>query len=78
VTDPTLTCEQVIEHLMAYLDREIDADAAAAIEHHLESCRGCFSRAEFELHLKEHLRSAGSRKASRGLRARLKQIVDKF
>jgi mycothiol system anti-sigma-R factor len=63
---------------MAYLDHEIDSEAAARIEHHLEACRGCFSRAEFERHLKEHVHAAGSQTAPDSLRARIKQIVEKF
>jgi anti-sigma factor (TIGR02949 family) len=78
VAEPDLNCEQVLAHLMAYLDHEIDAEAAARIEHHLEACRGCFSRAEFERHLKEHVHAAGSRTAPESLRARIKQIIDKF
>jgi anti-sigma factor (TIGR02949 family) len=78
VAEPGLNCEEVLEHLMAYLDHEIDSDAAARIEHHLEACRGCFSRAEFERHLKEHVHAVGSQTAPESLRARIKQICDKF
>ncbi|HEU0199455.1 MAG TPA: mycothiol system anti-sigma-R factor [Burkholderiaceae bacterium] len=78
MAEPNLTCEEVIQQLMAYLDHEIDAEAAANIEHHLEACRGCFSRAEFERHLREHVHAAGSQTAPDSLRARIKQIVDKF
>lgn len=78
MVDPKLTCEEVIQQLMAYLDHEIDGAAAANIEHHLEACRGCFSRAEFERHLKEHVHAAGSQTAPATLRARIKQIVEKF
>jgi anti-sigma factor (TIGR02949 family) len=78
VANPDLTCEEVLKHLMAYLDHEIDAEVAANIEHHLEACRGCFSRAEFERHLKEHVHAAGAQTAPASLRARIKQIVDKF
>ncbi|HEU0204351.1 MAG TPA: mycothiol system anti-sigma-R factor [Burkholderiaceae bacterium] len=78
MADENLSCEEVIKQLMAYLDHEIDAEASARIEHHLESCRGCFSRAEFERHLKEHVQAAGAQKAPESLRARLKQIIDKF
>ena len=51
MSEPTLTCEEVLKHLVAYLDRETDGHTAAEIEHHLEKCRGCFSRAEFEKQL---------------------------
>jgi mycothiol system anti-sigma-R factor len=73
-----MTCEDVLKHLVAYLDREIDSEAAAEIEHHLESCRGCLSRAEFERQLMAQVRAAGASSAPDGLRARIKEIVDKF
>jgi anti-sigma factor (TIGR02949 family) len=78
VADSDLTCEEVIKQLMAYLDHEVDSEAAANIEHHLEVCRGCFSRAEFERHLREHVRAAGAQRAPDSLRMRIKQIIDRF
>ena len=78
MTKPPMTCEEVLKHLLAFLDREIDGQAAVEIEHHLETCRGCFSRAEFERKLKAQLRDAGVSSAPESLRARIKQIVDKF
>lgn len=74
----TVTCEEVLKLLVAYLDRETDPHTAAEIEQHLKECRGCFSRAEFEQRLKAHLRAAGSRSAPDRLRARIKKLVDEF
>lgn len=78
MTKPGISCNEVLEHLFAYLDREMDHQTAAEIEHHLEHCRGCFSRAEFERKLKARVRDAGASPASERLRARIKDIVEKF
>jgi anti-sigma factor (TIGR02949 family) len=78
MSKPTLTCEEVLKHLVAYLDRDTDAHTAAEIERHLEQCRGCYSRAEFERQLKARVRAAGSRAAPERLRARIKKLVDEF
>lgn len=78
MSKPTMTCEEVLEHLVAYLDRETDARAAADIQRHLEQCRGCFSRAEFERLLKARVRAAGSRSAPERLRDRIRKLVDEF
>lgn len=75
---PPVNCEEVLKHLVAYLDRETDAHTTAEIERHLEECRGCFSRADFEKRLKARLRAAGSRAAPERLRARIKKMVDEF
>jgi anti-sigma factor (TIGR02949 family) len=75
---PGMSCEEVLQQLLAYLDREIDAESAALIDRHLDACRGCFSRAEFERNLKARVRAAGDKPAPGRLRARIKDIVDKF
>ncbi|MGH7947254.1 MAG: anti-sigma factor family protein [Opitutaceae bacterium] len=73
-----MTCEEALKHLVAYLDRETDAHTAAEIQRHLEECRGCFSRAEFERKLKGYARDAGSSTAPERLRARIKEVIKKF
>lgn len=78
MTKPMIGCDEVLEHLFEYLDRELDQETAAEIEHHLEHCRSCFSRAEFERRLKARVRNASSSPASERLRARIKEIVEKF
>jgi anti-sigma factor (TIGR02949 family) len=78
VAKPPIRCEDVLEHLVAFLDREIDAETAADIERHLETCRGCFSRAEFERKLKAQVRATGTAAAPARLRARVKEIMEKF
>jgi anti-sigma factor (TIGR02949 family) len=75
---PDISCEDVLRRLLAYLDRDVDAQTAALIDRHLEACRGCFSRADFERKLKAHLRAAGEKPAPERLRLRIKDIVDKF
>jgi len=73
-----MKCEDVLRQLVAYLDRDVDAHTATEIDRHLEACRGCFSRADFERKLKAQLRAAGEKRAPARLRARIKGIVDKF
>ncbi len=78
VTHQPLTCEQVLEHLFAYLDRETDGHTSAEIERHLESCRGCFGRAEFERRLKAQVQATGEEQAPESLRAKLRFLVENF
>lgn len=75
--DP-IRCEEVIGHLLSYLDGEIDAHKRAQIDRHLEACRGCFSRAEFEKALRERVRQLGAEKAPISLRQRIKALIDQF
>ena len=78
MTRHDMKCEEVLRHLIAYLDREMDEDTAARIERHLEECRGCFSRARFEKMLKGHIQATGSKKQSERLRARIRSLLESF
>jgi anti-sigma factor (TIGR02949 family) len=73
-----IRCEEVIAHLLTYLDGEIDAARRAQIDRHLEECRGCFSRAEFEKALREKLRQVGSVRPSARLQKRVKALIEEF
>jgi anti-sigma factor (TIGR02949 family) len=75
--DP-IRCEEVISHLLEYLDGEIDAEKRRQIDRHLQECRGCFSRAEFEKELKKKVKQLGRQKPPRSLQRRLKALIDQF
>ncbi|HSM08915.1 MAG TPA: zf-HC2 domain-containing protein [Gemmatimonadota bacterium] len=71
-------CLQAIELFHAYLDGELDPVSTAEIEHHLDHCRGCYSRAEFEGLLTARLRAVAAETAPEGLRTRLRRLMDEF
>lgn len=52
----TPDCEEALRHLAAYLDGELESGTESEVERHLERCRSCFSRAEFERRLKDRMR----------------------
>ena len=78
MTDEQLRCEEIIAHLFAYLDEEMDAARRAEIDGHLQACRGCYSRAEFERALRAKVRELGEKNAPENLRQRLKALLDQF
>ena len=73
-----IRCEEVIAHLLSYLDGEIDDAKRAEIDRHLDECRGCFSRAEFEKRLRDKVRQAGDASPSLSLQERIKALMEKF
>ncbi|MEP1214443.1 MAG: zf-HC2 domain-containing protein [Marinobacter sp.] len=73
-----ISCEEVVEHLLDYLHRELDGDASAEIERHLERCHDCFSRAEFERKLRERVAKSGRQEAPERLRRRVKEMIERF
>jgi anti-sigma factor (TIGR02949 family) len=77
--EPTrISCEEVIAHLFAYLDDEADAEKRSYIERHLQECRACFSRAEFEKALRAKVRQLGDKEAPTTLRQRVRGLLDQF
>jgi mycothiol system anti-sigma-R factor len=73
-----IDCEEAIRHLFTYLDGELEADRHAEIERHIEECRGCYSRTEFERLLKQRVAELGEEKAPDLLRRRVKALIDSF
>lgn len=73
-----LSCEEVIEQLFEFLDNELDPGRSAEIDRHIERCRDCFTRAQFERRLREKVRDAGEAKAPDRLHGRIKGLLDRF
>ncbi len=77
-TPGEISCEDVLKHLVDYLHGEVEEAKFAEIEKHLDSCRGCFSRAEFEKSLKQRVQDEGRENAPDSLQNRLNDLMDKF
>lgn len=73
-----IDCEEAIRRLAAYLDGELDPDGEAAVERHLERCRSCYSRAEFERRLRRRLRSDLKRAVTPEFEERVRSLVRGF
>lgn len=73
-----LSCEEVIERLFDYLDRQLDPQEASDVEWHLERCRDCFTRAEFERRLRARVAATGTAKAPPRLHQRIRTLLDRF
>jgi len=71
-------CEEVVANLLAYLDGEMDTETRARIDAHLEHCRGCFSRAEFERALRRRLQELRQSPPSETLSRRIRTMLDAF
>lgn len=76
--DKNIRCEEVVGTLLAFLDGEVEARQRGLIEHHLEECRSCCSRADFELALRHKVREAAETQPSLTLRLKIRQIMDQF
>ncbi|MBI3995145.1 MAG: zf-HC2 domain-containing protein [Nitrospirae bacterium] len=74
----TIGCEEALKHLLTYLDRELGPVKRREVEHHIEICRTCFSRAEFEKLLKTQIREAGRETAGAEFENKIKTLLGRF
>jgi anti-sigma factor (TIGR02949 family) len=77
-TGGTIRCEEALRHLAAFLDGELEPDERAGVEHHLDACRSCYSRAEFERRLQSQLADLGRREPAPEFAARLETLIRRF
>ena len=72
-------CLEAIESLYAYLDGELDDPIAiASVERHLGHCGSCFSRAEIERKLSNHIQDSAKGRAPKALKSRLNDLIGKL
>jgi anti-sigma factor RsiW len=76
-TRKQLSCKQVGQVLQAYLDDELDEDAARKVAAHLEDCRRCGLEAETYEALKASLRRGPSGLADEPV-ARLREFGERL
>lgn len=72
------SCEDALRLLAAHLDRELDRPTADQVERHLETCRSCFSRAEFEKRLKASVADLGREPVRPELSERVQTLIREF
>lgn len=74
-----MNCEETLEKLWQFLDKELDGASSGELERHLEECRHCFSKAEFEQRLRAIVRrSCSGEQAPPELRERLRRLISLF
>lgn len=79
MTEAEITsCEDALRLLAQYLDGELEAHSRSRIDRHLETCRSCYSRAEFEKRLKEQVARVGREAAPPRLERRIRTLMHDF
>ena len=73
-----IDCEEAIRKMLEYLDNELEHQDHESLEEHLNSCRSCFSRMEFEKRLKEMVKTVPKEKVPDDLQERIRKITKSF
>jgi hypothetical protein len=76
--EPITSCEQAIQLLAQYLDRELDETRYESLEDHLRKCRSCYSRAEFERRLKAELGRLRREDIRPAFERRIRELITQF
>ena len=71
-------CSSTLKHLYEFLDRELSPEQLRTIQAHLNACPECADVKDFELMIREKMRSSCAQQAPEQLKARLLQDVQKF
>jgi len=70
-----MRCEDALRLLAQYLDRELGDADHADVTRHLDTCRSCYSRAEFERRLKGELAGFGLTDVPASLKDRIRDLL---
>lgn len=73
-----IDCEEALRRLFEYLDAELSAGPQQEMQQHLERCRSCFSRVEFEKRLKAYTGELRREPVSPALERRIHTLLDTF
>ena len=74
----SIRCEEALRLLATYLDGELDRVGSEEVERHLDTCRSCWSRAEFERRLKGRLAELEREDVAPRLERRIRTLIRGF
>jgi len=74
-----MNCRESFELLYRYIDKDVSGLSCQEIEIHLQHCRSCWDRFEFEKKLRERLKSSCRKEACpESLRQRIQALLEKY
>ena len=74
--DISSNCDEAMERLYEYLDRELDNATAEGIRHHLDDCGGCHNSYDFEMRLKAVVKERLQEEVPARFLIRLRRAID--
>ncbi len=70
-----ISCEEALERMFEYIDGALAGKTHSEFEKHIETCRGCLGKVDFQLKLKKRLAGVRSTPVSKKLTGRLSNIL---
>jgi anti-sigma factor (TIGR02949 family) len=78
MTKQQIDCEQALQQILEYVDHELGEHEHSLMEHHLRTCKSCFSRMEFERRLKQKVGALREDEVSPRLGERIRDLLKDF
>jgi anti-sigma factor (TIGR02949 family) len=78
MTKQEIDCEQALKQVFEFIDHELAEGEREAMQHHLHTCKSCFSRFEFERRLKEKLGELREPEVPLETSERIKKLLKSF
>lgn len=78
MTKEQIDCEQALKQVLEYIDHELGEHEREAMQHHLHTCKSCFSRMEFERRLKEKVGALCDDEVPSQLGERIRGLLKSF
>jgi anti-sigma factor (TIGR02949 family) len=73
-----ISCEQALRLLAEYLDGELSDLERHDVRHHLDTCRSCYSRVEFETRLRVEIASLARVPVPNQFEERVRTLIGHF
>jgi mycothiol system anti-sigma-R factor len=73
-----ITCEEALKRVFDFIDEQLKGTSRAELEHHLETCRHCYDRVEFEKLVKSRLRTLQMETDSTSLKKKINSLLETF
>lgn len=73
-----IRCEEALRHLAEYLDGELGDRKSDEVRRHLETCRSCWSRAEFERRLRTRLSELRDGVVTDDFEQRIRDLIRRY
>lgn len=73
-----IDCEQALTRIFDFIDHELEGHECEALERHLQECKSCFSRADFERRLKGKVADLHEERPNPAVAARIAGLLKEF
>jgi mycothiol system anti-sigma-R factor len=74
----TISCNEALEKMFEYIDGALAGKSHSELEQHIETCKGCLKKLDFQLKLKKRLTKVKPESVSKGLAKRLNNILNSY